>query len=212
MCLQWYTQATRHGEPSCNTSYGSSWFTLLTASKALSSLITDATLLCIYIYTYYKLNRVGLIRPTGWPVIVGIVQGCLVAAGYCPLHPDQCPSLTTDHRWCPRRLAHKHHKLYSQPMSQVLFTDDFMVSLYNCNGHAWVFCLVDCSMQETNGICSTIIRMVEAEPELISECRMRPVLMVPVLEHVSQNASVATMKMSQPVASVSMYWVISSLF
>ena len=101
--------------------------------------------------------RMELIRRTGCHVVVRMVQGRLVATGYRPRHSEQCPRLTPDHRCCRRMLAHRHRNWNRQHSSHVLFSDESIVSLYNCNGHARVFrCvverLVDCCIQETDGI------------------------------------------------------------
>ena len=52
--------------------------------------------------------KVELIRRRGHIVFVCIVQGRLVAAGYCSRHPDRCPKLTPDHRRRHRMLTPKH--------------------------------------------------------------------------------------------------------
>ena len=53
--------------------------------------------------------------------------------------PDWCPRLTPDHRRRSRMLAHRHQNWNHQHWSHVQFTDESIVWLYNCNGHARVF-------------------------------------------------------------------------
>ena len=98
-----------------------------------------------------------LIRLIGCPVTLRMAQGGLVAAECRPRHPDWWPRLTPNHRHCRYMLARRLHTCNCQDSSHVLFADESIVCLYNCNGHARVFrCvvgrLVDCCIQETEGI------------------------------------------------------------
>ena len=100
--------------------------------------------------------KVELIIQTWRPVCVHTIQGRLVAAGYCSRHPDRCLRLIPNHHR-RRMLAHKHHNWNRQHWSHVLFADESIVSLYNCNGHDRVYRRVvqrlgDCCMQETDWI------------------------------------------------------------
>ena len=87
------------------------------------------------------------------------------------------PRLTADHHLCCCMLAHKHQNWKHQHWSPVVFTDEFLVSLYNCNGHARVFLrvverLVDCYIQVTDGTCSHDDQSGRGCLELIIEYRV----------------------------------------
>ena len=71
---------------------------------------------------------------------------------------------------------------------------------------------MDSCIQETDGIRGHTVRVIEADPGLIIEYRMRPVLMVQVLEPVFQHAVVAAMIRCQSRAPVWMFRLISSCY
>ena len=101
--------------------------------------------------------RMELARRTGHHFFVDMVQRCLAAAGYRSRHPAWCPILTIGRHHHRHMLAHRHQNWNHQHWSHVFFADGSMVSLHNCNGHARVFhrvvvSLVDCCIQETDGI------------------------------------------------------------
>ena len=75
--------------------------------------------------------RVELIRRTGCPVVVRVVQGRLVAAGYRPRHPDWFHRLIPGHHRCRRILALRRRKWNRQHSSHMLFADESIVSFYN---------------------------------------------------------------------------------
>ena len=160
--------------------------------------------------------RMDLIWWTGRRFFVHTIQICLVASGYRWRDPEaRCPRLTFDHRVCRHMLAHRHHNWNHQHWAHVLFADESIVSIYNCNGYVRVFvmlpksyCIIAFKKQiEFTGMTT---RVIEADRGLIAECRIRPVLMVPVLGPVCQHAATAVMTRSQARASVSMSWAISS--
>ena len=101
--------------------------------------------------------RAEMIRRTGRRVFVHLVQRCLVTAEYRSRYPTQCPRRTPVYRHRRHILPHKHWNWNHQQWPLVLFDDESIVSLYNCNGHARVFChavknLAHCCIQETGGI------------------------------------------------------------
>ena len=100
--------------------------------------------------------KVELIRQSGPHIFVCMVQGHLVATGYRSRDPNRCPRLTPGHSH-RRMLAPKHQNWNHQHWSRVLFAEESIVSVYNCNGHVQVLYhvfkrLVDCCIQETDGI------------------------------------------------------------
>ena len=104
------------------------------------------------VFSLLSIIRMELIRRTGCPVVFRMFQGHLTAAGYRPRLRDRCPRLTPDRRRCRHMLAHRHRNRNRQHSSHMLFADESIVGLYNCNGHARVFhCaverLVDCCIQ-----------------------------------------------------------------
>ena len=106
-----------------------------------------------------QLSRIGveLIRRTGCPAVVCMVQGRLVAAEYHSRHSDWCPRLTYHHRCRRRMLADMPPNWDHQHWSHPILDNECRISLYNCNGRARVFRRVverikDYFIQETDGI------------------------------------------------------------
>ena len=62
-----------------------------------------------------------LFKRTRRLAFVCMVQGRLVAAGYCSRHPDRHPRLMHDHRRRRRMLTHKHQNWNHQHWPHVLF-------------------------------------------------------------------------------------------
>ena len=83
--------------------------------------------------------RVQLIRRTGRPIVVRMVKGRLVAAGYHSKHPDRCPRLTHHHRCRRRMLAdipqNWNHRYWSHSISD----DESRVSIYHFDHRAGEF-------------------------------------------------------------------------
>ena len=77
--------------------------------------------------------RVELIRRTGRPVVVPMVQGRLVTAGYQSRYPDRC------HRCRPRMLADMPQNWKHQHWSYPIFDDESRVSLYYSDQRACEF-------------------------------------------------------------------------
>ena len=90
-------------------------------------------------------NQDGAIRRTGRPVVVRMVQGRFVEAGYQSRHPDRCPRRTHHHRCRRRMLADMHSNWNHQHWSHPIFDDESRVSLYHfdhrsCEFHLFLSC------------------------------------------------------------------------
>ena len=125
--------------------------------------------------------RVELITQIGRHIFVRTVQRCFVAVWYRPRHPWR-PMPMTDSRPLPppRMLAHRHQIWNNQDWSHVLF---------NCwRVHSqppqleWAcpsFRRIVASKRRMEFVGMTT-RMVEADPRLVIEYHLRPMLLVPV--------------------------------
>ena len=100
---------------------------------------------------------VELIRWTERCVSAHIVQRHLVAAGYHSRSPARCPKHTHDQHCQSRIWAPRYQKWNHQHWSLVIFADESMFWLYNCDGRAHIRQphgerLVDCCIQKMGEI------------------------------------------------------------
>ena len=114
-----------------------------------------------------------------------------------PLHGTPAPELQHQH-WSHVLFADE----YILSSSSVMCLAEFFVVLFK---GTWIV-----SSNEQIAFADTTIRVVEAAPGLFIEYRMRPVLIVLVLEPVWQHMEAAAIISNQSLVSVWMSWAISS--
>ena len=129
--------------------------------------------------------------PEGDVLYYWCVTGCHLK------NPMQC---SREHHLSPRATwasiaddsLSRHQNWSHQHWLHVVFADELVVSLYQCDDCARVFeMLVNCFIQYSNEIRGHHDQSRWGWPGLIIEYRMRPVLMVPVWRPICQHAAMA---------------------